>query len=62
MRGHHAVRVLGELKGKIQAPLVTIEEGAKVTADVTADEVIVAGEYSGKMTCAVASRSGRAGA
>lgn len=52
VRGHKAVRVLGELKGKIQAPIVTIEEGAKVTADVTADEVIVAGEYAGKMTCA----------
>ena len=51
VRGHRAVRVLGQVKGKIEAPTVTIEEGAKVTADVTADEVIVAGEYSGKMTC-----------
>jgi cytoskeletal protein CcmA (bactofilin family) len=52
VRGQRAVRVLGQLKGKIEAPVVTIEEGAKVTADVTADDVIVAGEYAGKMTCA----------
>jgi cytoskeletal protein CcmA (bactofilin family) len=51
VRGHRAVRVLGQVKGKIEAPIVTIEEGAKVTADVTADEVVVGGEYSGKMSC-----------
>ncbi len=51
VRGHRAVRVLGQVKGKIEAPTVTIEEGAEVTADVTAEEVIVAGEYSGNMTC-----------
>jgi cytoskeletal protein CcmA (bactofilin family) len=50
VRGHRAVRVLGQVKGKIEAPTVTIEEGAKVTGDVTAEEVIVAGEYSGKLT------------
>lgn len=51
VRGHRAVRVLGQVKGKIEAPTVTIEEGAKVTADVRAEEVIVGGEYSGKMVC-----------
>lgn len=51
VRAHRAVRVLGQVKGKIEAPVVTIEEGAKVTADVTADEVVVGGEYSGKMIC-----------
>jgi cytoskeletal protein CcmA (bactofilin family) len=50
VRGHRAVRVLGQVKGKIEAPTITIEEGAKVTGDVTAEEVIVAGEYSGKLT------------
>jgi cytoskeletal protein CcmA (bactofilin family) len=50
VRGHGAVRVLGQVKGKVMAPTVIIEEGAKVTGDVTAEEVIVAGEYSGKLT------------
>ncbi len=48
---HRAVRVLGQVKGKIDAPSVTIEEGAKVDADITADEVVVAGQYTGNMTC-----------
>lgn len=48
---HRAVRVLGQVKGKIDAPSVTIEEGAKVEADITADEVVVAGQYTGNMTC-----------
>lgn len=50
VRGHRAVQVLGQVKGKIEAPTVTIEEGAKVTGDITAEEVIVGGEYSGKLT------------
>ncbi|MEA2621492.1 MAG: hypothetical protein QOH61_402 [Chloroflexota bacterium] len=51
IRAHQTVRVLGTVKGKLEAPNVLIEEGAKVTADVVADEVIVAGEYSGSLTC-----------
>ena len=51
VRAHRALRVLGQLKGTVEAPSVTIEEGAKVTADVTADEVVVSGEYSGNLLC-----------
>jgi cytoskeletal protein CcmA (bactofilin family) len=48
---HRAVRVMGQVKGKIDAPSVTIDEGAKVAADITADEVVVAGQYTGNMSC-----------
>lgn len=51
VRAHKSIRVLGTVKGKLDAPSIIIEEGAKVTADVTADDVIVAGEYSGNMVC-----------
>jgi cytoskeletal protein CcmA (bactofilin family) len=51
VRAHKAIRVLGTIKGKLEAPSVTVEEGAKVTADITADEVVVAGEYSGNLVC-----------
>jgi len=47
----HVVRVLGQVKGTIEAPMVTVEEGARVEADVTANEVVIAGEYAGNMTC-----------
>ena len=51
VRAHMTIRVLGTVKGKLEAPNVIIEEGAKVTADVSADDVVVAGEYSGNMVC-----------
>lgn len=51
LRAHSAIRVLGTVKGKLEAPSVVIEEEAKVTADVTADDVIVAGEYAGTLIC-----------
>ena len=51
IRATKTIRVLGTVKGKLEAPSVIIEEGAKVTADVTADDVVVAGEYSGNMVC-----------
>lgn len=51
IRATKTIRVLGTVKGKLEAPSVIIEEGAKVTADVTADDVIVSGEYSGNMVC-----------
>jgi cytoskeletal protein CcmA (bactofilin family) len=51
VHAHKSIRVLGSAKGRLEAPSVTIEEGAKVAADVAADEVVVAGEYSGNMVC-----------
>ena len=51
IRATKTIRVLGSVKGKLEAPNVIIEEGAKVTADINADEVVVAGEYSGNMVC-----------
>ena len=51
VRAHKTIRVLGTVKGKLEAPSVIIEEGATVTADVSADDVIVAGDYSGNMVC-----------
>jgi len=45
------VRVYGSVKGRIEAVRVRIEEGAHVNADVIVDEAIVAGEFTGNLTC-----------
>jgi cytoskeletal protein CcmA (bactofilin family) len=45
------VVVIGSLKGRIEAVRVRIEAGARVDADVIVDEAIVAGEFSGNLTC-----------
>jgi cytoskeletal protein CcmA (bactofilin family) len=45
------LRVQGTLTGSVEATTVQIEEGATVKADITADEVIIGGEYNGKLQC-----------
>jgi cytoskeletal protein CcmA (bactofilin family) len=45
------VVVMGSLKGRIEANRVRIEDGAHVDADVIVDEAIVAGEFTGNLTC-----------
>jgi cytoskeletal protein CcmA (bactofilin family) len=45
------LRVLGTVEGRIEAATLIIEEGAHVAADVLADDVVVAGEYNGKLHC-----------
>lgn len=46
------VRVLGTVRGTIESERsVRIEEGARVEADITAEEVVIAGTYSGTLTC-----------
>lgn len=45
------LRVQGTLTGSVEATTVQIEEGASVKADITADEVIIGGEYNGKLVC-----------
>ncbi len=45
------VVVMGSVKGRIEAVQVRIEDGAKVDADVIVDEAIVAGEFTGNLTC-----------
>jgi cytoskeletal protein CcmA (bactofilin family) len=45
------VVVMGSLKGRIEASRVRIEDGAHVDADVIVDEAIVAGEFTGHLTC-----------
>ena len=42
---------MGSVKGRIEAVQVRIEDGAKVDADVIVDEAIVAGEFTGNLTC-----------
>ena len=50
LRVKHGLRILGQVQGEIDAATsVMIEEGAKVEAGLTADEAIIAGEYSGKL-------------
>ena len=45
------VVVMGSVKGRIEAIRIRIEDGAKVHADVIVDEAIVAGEFTGNLTC-----------
>lgn len=46
------VRVLGTVRGGIESQrTVRIESGAHVEADITAAEVVIAGTYSGTLTC-----------
>ena len=45
------VVVMGTLKGRIEAMRVRIESGASVDADVIVDEAIVAGDFTGNLTC-----------
>jgi cytoskeletal protein CcmA (bactofilin family) len=48
----NGVRVLGTVRGSIESQRsVRVEEGAHVEADITADEVVIAGTYSGALTC-----------
>jgi len=45
------VVVKGSVKGRIEAVQVRIEDGASVDADVIVDEAIIAGEFTGNLTC-----------
>ena len=45
------VVVMGSVKGRIEAVQVRIEKGASVDADVIVDEAIIAGEFTGNLTC-----------
>jgi cytoskeletal protein CcmA (bactofilin family) len=45
------VRVEGSVSGRIEAVRVRIQEGARVEADVIVDEAIIAGEFTGNLTC-----------
>lgn len=52
LRTTRGVRVMGTVRGGIESSqYVHIEEHAHVEADITAEEVVIAGEYSGKLTC-----------
>ena len=45
------VVVKGSVKGRIEAVQIRIEDGASVDADVIVDEAIIAGEFTGNLTC-----------
>jgi cytoskeletal protein CcmA (bactofilin family) len=46
------VRILGTVDGSIESQShVHIDENATVTADVSAEEVVIAGHYSGNLVC-----------
>ena len=48
----NGVRVLGTVRGGIESEQsVRIDEGAHVEADITAEEVVIAGTYSGNLSC-----------
>jgi cytoskeletal protein CcmA (bactofilin family) len=52
LRTTRGVRVLGTVRGGIESSqYVHIDENAHVEADITAEEVVIAGEYSGTLTC-----------
>jgi cytoskeletal protein CcmA (bactofilin family) len=51
-RSHRGVRVQGRVEGSIESSgHVLIEEQAQVTADMTAENITVAGRYNGKVEC-----------
>lgn len=45
------VRVMGTVKGRIEAVRLHIDDGARVEADVVVDEAVIAGEFVGNLTC-----------
>ncbi len=46
------MRVLGTVRGGIESQRsVRVEAGANVEADITAEEVVIAGTYAGNLTC-----------
>lgn len=52
LRTTRGVRIMGMVQGTIEsAQYVHIEEQANVAADITAAEVVIAGEYTGTLTC-----------
>lgn len=52
LRTARGVRVLGTVNGEIESSqYVHIEENAQVSADISAEEVVIAGEYTGKLNC-----------
>jgi cytoskeletal protein CcmA (bactofilin family) len=51
IRVHKLIRIAGWFKGRIEAPSVIIDQGGNVNAEVIADDVVVAGEYTGNLVC-----------
>lgn len=52
LKTSRGIRILGTVEGNIESEShVHIDENAKVTADVSADEVVIAGQYSGNLVC-----------
>jgi cytoskeletal protein CcmA (bactofilin family) len=45
------VVVMGSVKGRIEAVQIRVEDGATVDADVIVDEAIIAGQFTGNLTC-----------
>lgn len=52
LKSSRGIRILGTVEGNIESEShVHIDENAKVTADVSAEEVVIAGQYSGNLVC-----------
>jgi cytoskeletal protein CcmA (bactofilin family) len=51
LKVNQTLRIAGTLEGKVEATTVYLEEGSNVKADITADEVVIGGEYQGKLVC-----------
>jgi cytoskeletal protein CcmA (bactofilin family) len=51
IKTRHPLRILGAIKGRVEAESVRIDEGAVVAADIDADDVMVAGSVSGRVVC-----------
>jgi cytoskeletal protein CcmA (bactofilin family) len=45
------IRVMGRVKGRIEAVRLHVDDGARVEADVVVDEAVIAGEFVGNLTC-----------
>ncbi len=52
LKTSRGIRIMGTVEGNIQSDShVHIDENAKVSADVSAEEVVIAGQYSGNLVC-----------
>lgn len=50
IRTTEALRIMGTVEGRIEAGILMVDEGARVKAEIVADEAIIAGEVNGVLT------------
>ncbi len=52
LRSEHSIRILGAVQGELSSKRrVVIEQGARVSATVRAEQIVIRGELSGEVVC-----------